>query len=219
MVIDLGDGFSIRQARDSDRAALSYICLKTGNAGQDASEREDDPELIALVYALPYLDFAPEFAFVVEGPSGVCGYVLGALDTASFNARLARDWYPGLHARVADPNPDRSQWTGSDWLRHHIHHPPLDVATTLAAYPSHAHIDLLPDIQGRGFGRRLLTLLEERLAGAGSPGLHLGLDPRNENALRFYEALGYARLRGGDLSPDACCVGKALRFKETPGTA
>jgi ribosomal protein S18 acetylase RimI-like enzyme len=210
MLIDLGDGYRIRLAQASDQAALSTICLKTGAAGQDASAREDDPELLGLVYALPYPIFEPAFAFVVEGAAGVCGYVLGAFDTARFNARLAAEWYPDLQLRVPQPDAYRAKWKGSDWLRHHIHNPPGAPFRALAAYPSHAHIDLMPAIQGRGFGRRLLTLLEERLARAGSPGLHLGLDPKNINALRFYEALGYVRLRGGDLPPEACIVGKSL---------
>jgi ribosomal protein S18 acetylase RimI-like enzyme len=203
------DDLVIRQARASDRDALSYICLKTGNAGQDATEREDDPTLIGLVYALPYPVFEPDFSFVVESSKGVCGYVLGALDTTTFNARLAADWYPPLQARVRDADPDRAKWNGSDWMRHHIHHPPFDVLPTLAPFPSHAHIDLLPEIQGRGLGRRLLTLLEERLAEAGSKGLHLGLDPRNTNAFQFYERLGYARLQGSDLGT-GLYVGKRL---------
>jgi ribosomal protein S18 acetylase RimI-like enzyme len=212
MNMDLSDGLTIRQARATDNAALASICLKTGDAGQDATTREDDPTLISLVYALPYPIFEPDYAFVVDAASGVCGYVLGALDTAAFNARLATDWYPQLQGRVTDPGADRAHWTGSDWLRHHIHHPPLELAAALALFPSHAHIDLLPEIQGRGVGRRLLTLLEERLAAAGSAGLHLGLDPRNHGALRFYEALGYTRLYGAGLAPSDLYVGKRLEL-------
>jgi ribosomal protein S18 acetylase RimI-like enzyme len=214
MLPPLKNGLLIRPAEASDHAALSYICLKTGDAGQDASAREDDPELIGLVYVLPYQVFEPGLAFVVEGSSGICGYVVGALDTARFNARLASDWYPKLQQRVADPGADRLRWTGSDWLRHHILHPPLEFWPALAPFPSHAHIDLLPEIQGRGIGRQLLTLLEERLADAGSVGLHLGVAPQNQSAMHFYEALGYSRLSAIGLPPDGVYVGKRLAPRE-----
>lgn len=162
------------------------------------------------MYVLPYQVFEPDFALVVEGPAGVCGYVVGALDTAAFNARLAANWYPKLQERVADPGADRAHWKGSDWLRRHIHHPPLEFSPALAPFPSHAHIDLLPEIRGRGIGRKLLTLLEERLAAAGSVGLHLGLAPQNQSALHFYEALGYSRLPAEGLPPGGVYMGKHL---------
>jgi len=198
----------LRQARSDDRVALSHICLRTGAAGEDATAREDDPELIGLIYAVPYLELEPDFAIVAEGPSGVMGYVLGALDTARFNVRLDAEWFAPLRERIGPAPADPATWHGSDWARHHIHHPPADPATVLARYPSHAHIDLLPEIQRRGMGRRLLTCLEARLTDAGSPGLHLALAPENQRALLFYKALGYTELP--EAPAGALYVGKRL---------
>ncbi|MEI9900629.1 MAG: hypothetical protein WDN31_11475 [Hyphomicrobium sp.] len=86
MNLDLGGGFHIRQATAADHGALNLVCLRTGDAGKDATAREDDPDLLGLIYAAPYQALEPDFAFAVDGPNGVCGYVLGALDTATFNA-------------------------------------------------------------------------------------------------------------------------------------
>jgi ribosomal protein S18 acetylase RimI-like enzyme len=194
MILDFGGGFFLRHATVDDHAALCDICLRTGDAGEDARWREDDPSLIGHIYALPYQVLEPDLAFVVDSGAGVTGYVLGALDTTSFQARLASDWYPALQRRVADPGPDPSSWRGSDWARRAIHHPDFDNPDALTAYPSHGHIDLLPQARGRGIGRRCMSFLEHRLAAAGSTGLFLGVDPRNTKAQRFYAAVGYEPL-------------------------
>ena len=195
MILDLGEGFALRQATATDHADLATVCLKTGDAGQDATAREDDPQLLGLIYAIPYQVLEPDFAFVIEGPNGVSGYVLGAPDTQAFNARLAADWYPRLQERVADAGPDPTRWRGSDWARHLIHHPDFGFPAALAAYPAHGHIDLLPQARGKGIGRRAMAVLEQRLAAAGSSGLFMQLDLRNDNARAFYHAVGFEVLR------------------------
>jgi ribosomal protein S18 acetylase RimI-like enzyme len=211
IVLDFGGGFALRRAIAADHAALAMVCLKTGDAGKDASALEDDPDLLGLIYTIPYQIFEPGLAFVVEGSEGVCGYLLGAADTRAFNARLLERWYPSLQARCADPGADASRWQGSDWGRHWIHHPELDVPVILDAYPSHGHIDLLPPARGRGIGRKAMSFLEEKLVEAGSSGLHLQVMPENRGALSFYAALGFAELRHPSLARHCVHVVKRLR--------
>lgn len=207
MRADLGDGFVLRHATADDHHALKRVCLRTGNAGKDATAREDDPDLLGLIYAVPYQLYAPDFAFVLEHTEGVCGYVLGALDTAAFNATLLAEWYPQLQRRVTDPGPDPATWRGSDWARAMIHRPDLSLPAPLAPYPSHGHIDLLESARGRGLGRKMMAHLEQALRVAGSSGLHLAVDPRNRNARRFYTAVGYEQL---DAWPDTVAMVKRL---------
>jgi GNAT superfamily N-acetyltransferase len=212
MILDFGNGFFLRQATDADHPALRMVCLKTGDAGEDATAREDDPNLIGQIYAVPYQVFEPDFAFVIDNPSGVAGYLLGAFNTAAFYDRLATNWYPALQRRVTDPGPDASRWQGSDWARHRIHHPDLEIPLALTAFPSHGHIDLLPQARGKGIGRRCITFLEGRFAEAGSTGLWLEVHPRNHKALRFYASLGYRPSPAQEPSENAIYVVK--RFAE-----
>ena len=178
----------IRRYRDGDLDALYDICLRTGAAGQDASGVVGDPRLFGEVYAGPYARFEPELAFVVDDGEGVAGYVLGALDTAAFAERCERDWWPPLPSGWAE----RSGTTKVDELLIGlIHHPHTRSPDVLAEFPSHLHIDLLPRAQGRGWGRRLLTTLEDALRKGGSPGLHFGVGVSNERALGFYRHLAY----------------------------
>ncbi len=208
MILDFGGGFVLRQATADDHDAISLICLKTGNSGRDATDREDDPTLLGLIYAVPYQVLEPDLAFVLEDRDGVCGYLFGAADTHAFNARLELEWYSRLRARIPDPGPEKSNWSGSDWARHAIHATNFDVTAVLADYPSHGHIDLLPRARGRGIGRRMVAHLEHRLARAGSSGLHLEVSPANSDALTFYERLGYKILEDASLPTDFIYVVK-----------
>jgi ribosomal protein S18 acetylase RimI-like enzyme len=66
-------------------------------------------------------------------------------------------------------------------------------------FPAHLHLDLLPRIQGRGFGRQLfsawLVLMTER----GVRGVHVSVSRANQRACRFYEHVGmrYLGVDGG----------------------
>ena len=61
-------------------------------------------------------------------------------------------------------------------------------------YPAHLHIDLLPELQGQGFGRRLIDTLVAALRERGVRGLHLAADVRNTSAAAFYERTGFSRI-------------------------
>lgn len=187
---------AIRPYRPDDLDALYEICLRTGAAGQDATDLVEDPRLFGEIYAAPYAVLEPEHAFVLDEGHGAVGYVLGALDTVAFEARREAEWWPGLRTR----HPEQTGGTRlDDLLVHLIHHRHDPDPELVAAYPSHLHIDLLPEAQGRGWGRRLLDVLFEALRSDGSPGVHWGVSTRNTAAIAFYEHLGFERVADDDL--------------------
>lgn len=178
----------IRDFQPADTDALYEICLRTGDSGADASGLYADPRLIGQVFLGAYLALEPEFAFVVDD-GAPAGYVIGAPDTAAFDAACERSWWPRLRAqypldRFPDGTPDAH-------LVAMIHDPPTSDPELLAAFPSHLHIDLLPRVQGHGMGRSAAERLFTALREAGSPGVHLGVGARNVNAIAFYERLGF----------------------------
>lgn len=202
--------FQIRRATRADHDDLKRVCLMTGDAGEDASAKEDDPELLGLVYTVPYQIFEPDFAFVIENGEGVCGYVLGAPDTGRFMSQMVHDWFPSLRPRFADPGPDRDRWRGSDWLRHMVYHPAAMPPAELARYPAHGHIDLLPRAQGRGVGKRAMEHLMDLLREAGAPGIHLGVQSANARALHFYDKLGFEAVDTSSVVDDTVYVARSL---------
>ena len=75
----------IRPARADDQAGAYYVCLKTGNYGQDGEPfYREDPDALGRIFVGPYLAFEPELGFILEDDQGICGYALGAFDSRTF---------------------------------------------------------------------------------------------------------------------------------------
>jgi ribosomal protein S18 acetylase RimI-like enzyme len=185
----------LRPARTLDPAEVDRlydICLRTGASGGDATPLYADPRLLGEVYLGAYLALEPDLAFVVESDGAAAGYVLGARDTAAFEARCEREWWPALRARY--PLGSFPEESPDEGLVRQIHDPHVTDRLVLADFPAHLHVDLLPAAQGGGNGRRLLATLFDALRAAAVPGVHLGVAEDNTSAIGFYEHLGFTRL-------------------------
>jgi ribosomal protein S18 acetylase RimI-like enzyme len=196
----------LRAYRSADHDAVYDVCVRTGAAGEDATPLLRDPALLGHVYAGPYLELAPELAFVVVDDDGVAGYIFGAADTAEFEDRLELEWWPELRRRYPAYRTSGDAAL-DDLLIALMHSPARAPAELVSAYPSHLHIDLLPRLQGQGWGRRLIDTLVERLRAYGSHGLHLGVATANTNAQAFYRAVGFM-----ELDDDGVTVTFAMRL-------
>ena len=169
------------------------VCLLTAAAGGDASALHDDPDLLGHVWAGPYLAFPGAVTRLVHDDHGVAGYCLAVPDTASFEHWVERAWLPPLRDRY----PRGSGTTPADAaLVERLHHPTATDAGLLGTHPAHLHIDLLPRLQGQGWGRHVMQAVLDELARTGAPGVHLGVDDDNTNAHAFYERLGFTTLAG-----------------------
>jgi ribosomal protein S18 acetylase RimI-like enzyme len=69
------------------------------------------------------------------------------------------------------------------------------------------HIDLQERAQGTGLGRLLIERLLGELRERAVPGVHLGVDVTNANAIGFYRHLGFREL---DAEPGALIMGLRL---------
>lgn len=206
------DDFKMRKADLADLPAVYRICMLTGDLGKDATPQNDDPDILGHLYVGNYVVMEPDLAFVIDGPNGVAGYVVGARDSAVFYDRMEKEWLPPLRRRIPDPGPDKAAWRLSDAKRRQVHDfSPYYPPTLAKDYPSHGHIDLLPEAQGHGWGRRLLETLMEKLAAVGSPGLHLGVARENLPALAFYRKVGLTALETPDLDPGGVIMAKRFR--------
>lgn len=192
----------IRNVQPGDLDALYRIALATGDSGADAAHLHRDSKLVGHLYAAPYARLAPELALVVEDAAGVGGYIVGALDTLAFEARLESEWWPALRLDYADPAGDPTSWDLDQLRAYLIHHPRPPPPRITGPYPSHLHINLLPHLQGGGLGRAMIDAWVGRIAAAGSHGLHLGVSPANHRALRFYRAYGLEEFRFPRPKPD-----------------
>lgn len=195
----------IRLAGPGDEPGAYYVCLKTGNHGDDGEALyRDDPDALGRIYVGPYLAFEPDLSLILEDEEGICGYALGALDSRVFYARYEAEWRPRICARKQAPTGDSRQWTLAQRVHYAYHHPDYFWPEPYSDYPSHLHIDLLPRAQGCGWGRRLLERNLETLRRRGSPGAHLAVSALNTRAIGFYKRLGFRELTRAGPEDDTC---------------
>lgn len=178
----------LTSARSRDADAVAAVCLATARRGDPVDPGDPAGGLMAAVYARPYLALEPSSDRLLRTDEDeVVGYVLAAVDSVTFYRRWRQEWSP----RFGPPGED----AGPEVRRLHalLTHPErlLPAPSTVAAHPSHVHVDLLPTARGGGWARRLLAEVLAGLAAAGSPGVHLGVDPQNQRALRFYRRCGF----------------------------
>jgi ribosomal protein S18 acetylase RimI-like enzyme len=192
----------VRTARLDDLPAGYRICHELGEP--DGLEPRT-PELLGHVYVGPYVVGPHTRSVVVVDEQGVAGYLLCALDTVAFEAWRDEHWWPGLRADYPRTLAGRSP--ADQEVVELIHAPPVASASVAQEYPAHLHIDLLPRLQGKGIGGRLIGDLIDELAERGIPGLHLDVGSDNTGAIAFYRRLGFVDLEEG---PDSIFMGRRI---------
>ena len=185
--------FALRPALSSDQATLADICIRTGDAGQDATRLYAEPQLLADIYVLPYLALEPRWCWVVEDDGGVAGYLVGAPDTRAFARRAEAQWWPALRHR--HPLPAVQSADPQAHLVRRLHAGVPVEPALVDSHPAHLHIDILPRAQGRGLGRRLMATFMQELQVEGVPGVHLGVASGNAGAIAFYRREGFVVLQ------------------------
>lgn len=192
----------IRAATLADEARLYEICRLTGNSGKDATGILQQPNLLGDIWVGPYLHFSLAHCMVLEDNNELLGYCIATVDSSSFDTVCAALWWPEKQASYTKPDiAIKELWSKDEHLAHLIHNPPNTPTDILKEFPSHAHINLVAEVQGRGWGRKLMRAIEKSLKAAGSSGVHLIVGLDNLNALNFYKAIGYQVIfeREGDV--------------------
>ena len=191
--------FNIRNYCDKDLEKVYEICLKTGDAGSDASELYQDPKLLGHVYAGPYIKLEPSSAFILENGSKVCGYIIGTMNSKYFFEKVELKWLPHLRKKYKIPQKSSKNYNKGggpfgciiikdDKIIHSFHFPEKPIY--YPGYPAHLHIDIMPIAQGKGFGKKMMDCFFKFLRKNNIKGLHLGVDIKNNRAIKFYKDYG-----------------------------
>ena len=153
----------VRDYRPGDEEPAYFVCLKTGNNGDDGEPfYQEDPDALGRIFVGPYLRFEPELALMLEDEEGVCGYALGALDSRTFYERYEREWRPELLCAVSQPRPaTRRVGLGSRQSIICITIQITSAPSRTRIYPAHLHIDLMSRAHRQGHG----TADDERVDG------------------------------------------------------
>ncbi|KAF7352665.1 Pheromone-regulated membrane protein 10 [Mycena venus] len=187
---------TLRKATIADAPSLSHICLVTADAGKSAEALHDFGELPGLVYAVPYVNLPTTWAFVlVDGSKDdlVVGYIVGSTDTRAYEKSAAKNWWP-VQAEKYLPSAmvREGDKRYADLLRNMHTAPDANIAFS----PAHMHINILEEYRGQGWGRRMIQTAVDYLKEQGINRLWLGMDPRNTEARKFYERLGFTGFEG-----------------------
>ncbi len=178
----------IRQFRHVDLDGLYSISLATGLSGGDASQLYHDPKMVGHIYSAPYALLAPDLVFVIVDVDGVAGYVAGTLDTVVWENRLEIEWWPNLRLQYADPDEVPIATRTVDQQRAHmIHHPSRTPSAVSEKYPAHIHMNLMPRVQRRGLGAKLLAAWLTAVNQREPAKIHIGANRANEIAIKFWK--------------------------------
>ncbi|SFN36815.1 GNAT family N-acetyltransferase [Mycetocola miduiensis] len=182
----------IRPFEPTDRADIADICVRTGDNGQDATGLHSSDGLLPDIYALPYADHEPELAFVADNGERAVGYIVGTGNTRTFAEWFSAEWWPTVAGKYpSDGELERSIIASA-------HNPERMLIAAVDEYPAHLHINLLPEAQGQGLGRRLIETLAAALAERGVQGLHLVVGTGNTDAQAFYRRVGFTELASNE---------------------
>ena len=187
---------SIRRYRSDDRDAVYDICVRTGAAGQDARGLYSSDVLLGDIYAGPYLHLTPEHAYVLDDGRRAVGYVIGTASTEDFVAAYLADWLPRMRGRYEPPAPQPASQEEQKLAE--MFHPERMLRPELAPYPAHLHINLLPEYQGSGHGRAMVSTFLASVAAVGATSCHLAVRRANTAAMPFYDKLGWRRIAVAD---------------------
>jgi ribosomal protein S18 acetylase RimI-like enzyme len=182
----------IRRYREGDRKAIQDICYLTGYMGDSAAYFWRHKPSFVEVWTSLYLDREPESVYVAIKEDAVVGYLTGCLYTASapnseaiFQSIILKHgllFRPGtagfLWRAILDGMKDKQVATGEL----------ID-----ERWPSHLHINLLPDARGTGLGAALMESWLGHLKQSGSPGCHLGTLVENARAVSFFKKMGFKK--------------------------
>lgn len=166
--------YFIRNYHPKDAEQLKHICIKTASPifqGKKLTETA-----LVEVYCRYYIEQEPESCFVVVDQNDVAkGYILCAKDYESykkvFKATNLKTW--NLATLIM----------GNFALN--------SIKDYVKEYPAHLHIDLLPECQGQGYGRKLIDSLVSHLKEHQIKGLMLHVSMDNEGARKFYKKCGF----------------------------
>jgi len=197
------DHMHIRNVTVEDIPELYNVCLKTGDSGNDATHLYKNISVLGEVYVGAYVTFNSDSSFVLIDDNGlISGYALSTFDTIEFEATCAENWWPPLQVKYQLPDINKkNQWNSDNHLEYEIFNPTPSPKEVLGEYPSHGHIDLMPYVQGKGWGKKLMTSVGDSLIEKGSRGMHLRVSRINYRALGFYNKLGYLEImkRGNEV--------------------
>ena len=169
----------IRPYKEADRDFVRYVCI---NCDGPHNMSEDTVHFILSTYCDYYIEKEGHNCFVATDENdNAIGYILCAENFHNFYEALKNEYIP----RIPEENTTERYYAG---------HSAVLQEKYQDTYPAHLHIDLLPEYQRMGIGRRLIDTLCEHLRNKKIPGVMLSVSKENTGGIKFYENYGFTHL-------------------------
>jgi len=182
----------IRAFAESDRAALVELFAHAGE-GSPSGELWGHPESEAAIYLTPYVDLEPESLLLADDGGRLVGYLAGSAG----GSRLPSETERMERAIKAYRLMLRPRVLGfflralADTLWARIHSTATAGDFSDPRWPSHLHINVLPEARGTGAADGLMERFLEHLREQDIPGCYLQTLVENTRAVRFFERMGF----------------------------
>lgn len=194
------DAVSVRPFRIEDRPIIRRISHRVGYMGQPADWYWRHGESFADIWTAYYTDQEPESLLVSVRHGEAVGYLAGCVDSrVAPTPAQALTRYAVRYTLFARPGTATFLWRGL--LDSILQRGTPSGTLEDPRWPSHLHINLLPEARGCGAGAALMEAWLTRLREVGSPGCHLGTLLENERAIGFFERMGFKRFGAPQLAP------------------
>jgi GNAT superfamily N-acetyltransferase len=182
----------IRAFTDRDRPGLRRLFARAGEgAPTESLWGHEDSE--ADVYLTPYMDLEPDSLFIAWVGEEMVGYLTGCLDGTAMPSESARmDAAIRKHRLVLRRRP-AAFFARSllDMAICTLRRQPTAGELDDPRWPSHLHMNVLPEARGSGVGAALMHRWLDRVREHGSPGCYLQTLVENTGAVRFFARMGF----------------------------
>lgn len=167
---------TIRPYEERDKENVRFVCL---NAEGPCKSTKRGINFALAVYCDYYIENEPENCFVATDENDkAIGYVISAENFDTFKEKYLSDYYTRIAKREY-----RKRKSGLRAI--------ASQEKYREDYPAHLHIDILPEYQNKGLGRKLMDALCDNLRSKGVKGVMFTVWHKNYNAIKFYEKYGF----------------------------
>ena len=167
---------TIRPYKEKDKENVRFVCLNS--EGPCRSSKRGINFSLA-VYCDYYTEKEPENCFVATDENDrAIGYVISAQNFDRFKEIYIREYCTRM-----------KKW---EYRRRKTALRAIESQEKYKKeYPAHLHIDILPEYQHMGIGRKLMDSLCDNLRKKGVSGVMFTVWHKNYNAIKFYEKYGF----------------------------